>query len=61
LRAKGRVEQTRKLLNEIGIGGDRIDIFLLDPAQPHAFENATRQIKELIKAMGPSPLKKAGR
>jgi coenzyme F420-reducing hydrogenase delta subunit len=60
LRAKGRIEQTRKLLNEIGIGGERVELFLIDPALPKAFENATRQMIDRIISLGPSPLKKVG-
>lgn len=59
LRAKRRIEQTRKLLKEIGIGSERVEIFLLDPGTPKAFENATLKMKELITSLGPSPLNKS--
>lgn len=60
LRAKGRIEQTRKLLNEIGIGGERVALYLLDPSLPKAFENATREMMDRITSLGPSPLNKGG-
>jgi len=58
LRAKGRIKQIRKLLHEIGIGGERVDLFLLDPALSKAFENATQQMIDRIVSLGPSPLHK---
>jgi coenzyme F420-reducing hydrogenase delta subunit len=58
LRAKGRIKQIRKFLNEIGIGGERVDLFLPDPAIPQSFENVTQQMTDRIVSLGPSPLNK---
>lgn len=60
LRAIGRVGQAKKLLNEIGIGSERVELYLLDPAIPAGFRDVTLKMIERIKSLGPSPLKKGG-
>ena len=60
LRAIGRVGQAKKLLNEIGIGSERVELYLLDPTIPAGFRDVTLKMIERIKSLGPSPLKKGG-
>jgi coenzyme F420-reducing hydrogenase delta subunit len=60
LRAKGRVEHTKKLLDEIGIGGERVELFLVDRTTPEGFTDVTQKMIDRIKSLGPSPLKKRG-
>ncbi|MCX5886252.1 MAG: hydrogenase iron-sulfur subunit [Proteobacteria bacterium] len=60
LRAIGRVGQAKKLLNEIGIGGERVELYLLDPAIPAGFWDVTLKMIDRIISLGPSPLNKGG-
>jgi len=57
LRTKRRVEFTRKILEEIGIGGDRLYMYNIDPSDSHALSKATNEVRERIEKLGPSPLR----
>jgi coenzyme F420-reducing hydrogenase delta subunit len=57
IRTKRRVEFTRKILDEIGIGGNRVSMHNIDPSDADAFSRVTGEIKETIEKLGPSPLK----
>ena len=56
-RAVARVEYTKKLLDEIGIGSDRLNIVFASGGMGLTFADAARKMTEQIKEMGPSPLK----
>lgn len=57
LRAKERVEHARALLDEVGLGGDRLEMFHIGasdaPKWAQAVETMTRRAMEL----GPNPLR----
>ena len=57
IRTKRRVEFARKILDEIGIGGNRLYMYNIDPSDSDAFSRVTGEIKETIEKLGPSPLK----
>lgn len=59
LRAKKKVRYTKKLLDEIGIGGERLEMFNLSAAMGQRFAEITRMMTERIKKLGPSPLWKS--
>jgi coenzyme F420-reducing hydrogenase delta subunit len=58
LRAKKRVQYTKKLLDEIGIGGDRLEMFNLSAAMGQKFAAIAYEMTERIKKLGPTPIKK---
>lgn len=58
-RARARVERTKQLLDEIGLGGERLDIFYASGGQGLTFAEAAREMTERIRRLGPSPLKLA--
>ena len=58
VRASKRLAHARKLLEEIGLEGDRLGIFYMSGSQAHAFANAATQMTERIRMLGPSPLRK---
>jgi len=61
-RGVARVNRAKKLLDEIGIGGSRVDMFFMSGSQANAFADAARTMTTRIRELGPSPLKvKAGR
>jgi coenzyme F420-reducing hydrogenase delta subunit len=56
-RGRARIKRARKLLDEIGVGGERLDIFFMSGSQAHAFANAARTMTDRIRQLGPNPLK----
>ena len=58
LQAKSRVRYLKKLLDEAGIGGERLEMFNLSSAQGSRFAEAAREMTERITALGPSPVKR---
>lgn len=59
IRAKKKVQYTKKILDEIGIGGDRLEMYNLSAAMGQRFAEITREMTERIKKLGPSPLSKS--
>jgi F420-non-reducing hydrogenase iron-sulfur subunit len=58
LRARRRVERVKKFLDEIGIGGQRLEMFNLSSAEGPRFAEITKEMSARIAALGPSPLQK---
>jgi coenzyme F420-reducing hydrogenase delta subunit len=59
-RARARVERTRRLLDQVGLGAERLDIFFLSGGMGESFAVAAREMTERIRKMGPSPLRNGG-
>lgn len=57
-RAKKRVNHTKKILDEIGIGSNRLEMFNLSAAMGPRFAEIAREFTERIKKLGPSPINK---
>jgi coenzyme F420-reducing hydrogenase delta subunit len=57
LRAKKRVAHVKGLLDECGIGGDRIVMYNLSSAQGQRFAEIAREMTERVRQLGPSPAK----
>jgi coenzyme F420-reducing hydrogenase delta subunit len=58
LRAKKRVEYVKKLLDESGIGGERVAMYNMSAAEGQHFAEVAREMTEKIRALGPNPVKK---
>ncbi|HSH71240.1 MAG TPA: hydrogenase iron-sulfur subunit [Deferrisomatales bacterium] len=56
-RAKARVERTKKLLDQVGLGGERLDIFFLSGGMGESFAVAAREMTERVRRLGPSPIR----
>ncbi|MEW6486384.1 MAG: hydrogenase iron-sulfur subunit [Thermodesulfobacteriota bacterium] len=56
-RARARVERTRKLLEQVGLEGERLGIFFLSGGMGESFAAAAREMTERIRRLGPSPLR----
>ena len=52
-----RVKKTREILDEIGIGGDRLEMYFMSGGQGRAFAEAAEEMTERIKKLGPNPIK----
>ncbi len=59
LRARKRVEQAQKLLETIGIGGERVQMYNLSSAEAPTFVKYAEEMYAKIKELGPNPLKLA--
>ncbi len=59
LRARKRVEYTKKILDEIGIGGERLEMYNMSAAQGPRFVEIAKEMTERIKKLGPNPIKLA--
>ena len=61
LRAKKRVGYAKQLLDEAGIGGERVAMYNLSSAQGQRFAAIAREMTEKIRQLGPSPVKAGSR
>ena len=58
LRARKRVERARQLLDEIGLGCERLEMFNLSSAEGPRFAEIARDMTERLRRLGPSPLRR---
>jgi coenzyme F420-reducing hydrogenase delta subunit len=61
LRARKRVTHMKKLLDEAGVGGDRVEMFNISAAMGKKFADSVAAFTERIRKLGPSPAKTATR
>ena len=59
LRARKRVEKAGEILETVGIGGQRVKMFNLSSGEGPRFAKIAMEMTELIKGIGPNPLKSA--
>lgn len=58
LAAERRIMFVKKLLNQLGLGSDRVNIYFLSSGEADKFVAAVKDMVEKVKKLGPSPLKK---
>jgi coenzyme F420-reducing hydrogenase delta subunit len=56
-RGQSRLTRAKKILDEIGLGGERLDMFFMSGSQGHSFAIAAQTMTERIRKLGPNPLK----
>ena len=56
-RGLARVERTKGLLEEIGLAGERLEMFFMSGGQGKSFAEAAVQMTETVRGLGPNPLK----
>ena len=56
-RGHARLKRAKKILDEIGLGGERLDIFFMSGSQALAYASAAQTMTERIRKLGPNPLK----
>jgi len=61
LRARKRVEKAQEILESIGIGGERVQMYNLSSSEGPLFAKYATEFTEIIKELGPNPLKLAKR
>ena len=59
VRATKRVEYVKKLLDDIGLGRERLGIYYLSGGQSQAFADAAREMTARVRRIGPNPMKLA--
>jgi len=58
-RAHARVLRTKQMLDDIGLGGDRLEMYFVSGGQGASFAQAAQEMTERIRALGPNPIKTA--
>ena len=59
LQARRRVEQAQKILDTIGIGGERVQMYNLSSSDGPLFAKYATEMDEKIRKLGPNPIKLA--
>ncbi len=57
LRAKKRVMYAKELLEEVGIRGERVEMYNLSAAEGARFAQIAREMTDRIRDLGPSPVR----
>ena len=58
VRATKRVAYVRRLIEEVGLEGERLGIYYMSGSQALAFASAATEMTERIRKLGPSPLRR---
>jgi coenzyme F420-reducing hydrogenase delta subunit len=61
LRARKRVEQAQKILDTIGIGGERAQMYNLSSSEGPRFAQFAVEMEGRIRKLGPNPIKLANK
>lgn len=56
-RGRARIRRAKQILEDIGLGGARLEMFFMSGSQAHAFAIAAQTMTERVRELGPSPLK----
>jgi coenzyme F420-reducing hydrogenase delta subunit len=59
LRARKRTDRIREMLEEIGVGSDRLKMVNLSAAMAPTFVASVEEMVSTVRALGPSPLKES--
>ena len=57
LRAKQRVKRVKEILEQVGLGGERVEMYNLSAGQGGRFAEIAREMDQKIRELGPSPIK----
>lgn len=57
MRARKRVEQAQNILEKIGIGGERVQMYNLSSSEAPRFVQVAQEMTEKITALGANPIK----
>jgi len=57
LKARKRVERVKKILSELGLEPEQVEMYNLSAAQGPRFAEIAREMTERIRNLGPSPLR----
>jgi F420-non-reducing hydrogenase iron-sulfur subunit len=57
LRARKRIAEAKKILDEVGVGGERAEMFNLSSSEGPLFARIAVEMTEKIRSLGPNPVK----
>ena len=57
IRARKRVEKAQEILESVGIGGERVQMYNLSSSEGPKFAEFATEMTEKIKGLGPNPIK----
>ncbi len=57
LHAKRRVKRVKEILDKVGVGGDRLEMYNLSAGQGGRFAEIVKEMDEKIRGLGPSPIR----
>lgn len=57
IRARKRADHAKALLDEAGVGGERLEMYNLSASDGRRFADVMREITDRVRALGPSPMK----
>jgi len=60
-RGHARVKHAQEILDEIGLGAERLDMFFMSGSQGQTFAMAAQTMTERIRKLGPNPIKNMGK
>ncbi len=60
-RAKKRVQYAKQILDEIGIGGERLEMYNMSTSAGPRFAEVANEMTEKIRKLGPSPINIKGK
>ncbi len=60
-RARKRIAQAQKLLEAVGVGGERVAMYNLSSSEAPRFVEIAVEMEAKIREMGPNPIKLAGK
>jgi len=55
-RGELKVEYAKKILDDIGLGGERLNMYFLSGGQGKSFAEAAQEMTDRIREIGPNPL-----
>jgi F420-non-reducing hydrogenase iron-sulfur subunit len=56
-RGRARVQRAKQILDDVGLGSERLEMFFMSGSQAQAFALAAQTMTERIRKLGPNPLK----
>ena len=59
-RARKRIEQAQKILEAVGVGGERVAMYNLSSSEAPRFVEIAVEMEAKIREMGANPIKRAG-
>ena len=60
-RGRARVERAKRILDAVGLGGDRLDMFFVSGGMGATFARHAEEMTDRIRMLGPNPLRSGGR
>jgi coenzyme F420-reducing hydrogenase delta subunit len=57
VRGQARVKYLKELLDQIGVGGDRLEMYFVSGGMGNSFADAMEEMTERVRGLGPNPLK----